>query len=98
MHVSRLNALVGRFYWKTVKRWPIVYFLGCCIGIAVGLGCLCLFGEPEPNERKAIFLRVLGVLMLVVYGWWIVSFVTRCLRGSWRSHCDSRILLFGGSL
>ena len=98
MHVSSVNALVGRFYWKTVKRWPAVYVLGCFLGLAVGVGCLWLFGEPEPDTAKRIFLRVLGVLMLVGYSWWLVSFVVRFARGTWSSHCDSRIVLFRGSL
>ena len=94
MYSPYLTGLVGRFYWKTVRRWPVGYILGCCIGLAVGVGCLYLFGEPEPNERKAIFLRVLGILMLLGYGWWTVAFVVRCVRGTWQNHCEKRIALF----
>jgi hypothetical protein len=94
MYSPYLTSLVGRFYWNTVKRWPVVHVLCCFIGIAVGVGCLYLFGTAEPNERKAVFLRVLGILMLLGYGWWTVAFVIRYVRGTWPSHCDKRIALF----
>jgi hypothetical protein len=87
---------VGRFYWRTVKRWPAVYVVCCLWGLAIGIGCLWLFGEPELDARTVLFLRLLGVLMLVVYSWWLISFVVRFARGAWASHCDNRIVLFGG--
>jgi len=91
------KSAVGRFYWRIVKRWPAIYVLGSCVGLAVGVGALFLFGEPELDAVKRIFVRVLGVLMWVGYSWWLISFVTRFIRGTWASHCDSRIILFGGS-
>jgi len=36
-------------------------------------------------------LRVLGVFMLVGYGWFFTAFVLRLKRGTWSRHCDSRI-------
>jgi hypothetical protein len=39
---------------------------------------------------------VLGVLMLLVYGWFIVAFIMRSKQGIWSSHCENRILFFGG--
>lgn len=98
MHSRVRKSAVSRFYWRTVKRWPVVYVLCCCVGLAVGVGALFLFGEPEPDAVKRTFLRVFGVLMVVGYSWWLLSFVTKFLRGTWASHCDSRIILFGGSL
>jgi len=96
---SRVHkSAVGRFYWRTVKQWPAVYILCCLCGLAVGVGSLWLFGEPEPDTGKRIFLRVLGVVTLVVYGWWLIGFTNRFRRGTWASHCDSRIILFGGRL
>ena len=94
MYISPLNAMLGRVYWKTVKRWPPVYGLCCLMGIAVGIGCFLLFGEPEPDSVKRTFLRVLGVLMLVIYSWFLVRFAVRLAQGTWESHCDSRILSF----
>src|SRR5260221_7081306 len=91
MYSPYLTRIVGCFYWRVVKRWPVVYLLCCFLGLAVGVGCLFLFGTAEPNERKAVFLRVLGILMLVVYSWWLVSFIIRCARRSWEIHCETRI-------
>src|SRR3954465_545805 len=87
---------LGRFYWRTVKRWPAIYVLCCCVGLAVGVESLFLFGTSEPDIVKRIFLRALGVLMLVCYGWFIVAFLVRCKRGTWRPHCESRISFFAG--
>ena len=98
MHSRVRESAIGRFYWRTVKRWPMLYLLCCCVGLAVGIGALFLFGGPEPDAVKRIFLRVLGVLMLAVYSWWLASFTSRFLRGTWAVHCDSRIALFGGNL
>ena len=55
-----------------------------------------MFWEPEPNVRKVMFLRALGVLMLAVYGWFIIASIFRFVRGTWSSHCDSRIAFFRG--
>lgn len=88
------NLALGRFYWRIVKRWPAIYVFLCCFGIAVGVGALFLFGEPESDLVRSIFLRVFGVLMLLVYGSFIAAFVARFKSGTWNSHCQRRILFF----
>src|SRR5258708_40354295 len=90
------NMWLGRAYWQIAKRWPLVHALCGCWGLGLGIGCLYLFWTPDSNERQAIFLRVLGVLMLAAYGWILVAFVLRLKQGTWKSHCDSRILFFRG--
>ena len=87
---------LGRLYWQTVKRWPVVHAVICCWGLFVGDGGLNLFWTPESNKLEAIFLRLLGVLMLAVYGWILVALAVKLKRGTWRSHCDSRISFFNG--
>jgi hypothetical protein len=94
MYSRFLARLAGRFYWKTVKRWPLFHALSCIFGIAVGVGCLLLLGAPEPNARKAVFLRVLGALMVLFYGWIIVAFSAKCVRGTWPEHCAARLAFF----
>ena len=90
------NMWLGRFYWKTVKRWPAVYILCCTFGLAVGIGALFLFGAPETEMRKAIACRVVGVVMILGYGWWLVGFIIKIKRRIWIQHCDSQILFFRG--
>jgi hypothetical protein len=90
------KAWLGRFYWQIAKRWPAVHALCCGWGLFVGVGCLYLFWTPERNERQALALRVLGVLMVVGYGWFLVAFLVKLIRGTWSKHCDSRILFFSG--
>lgn len=87
---------LGRCYWQAVKRWPVIHALCCCCGLFVGVGGLCLFWTPEPNVRKAIFLRVVGVLMLGFYGWILIALGLRLKQGTWKTHCDGRILYFSG--
>ena len=96
MYSPYLTRVVGCFYWKTVKRWPVVHMLWCCFGIATGIGSLYLFGTVETNARKAIFLRVLGIAMLFGYSWVMGAFFIRYMRGTWTNHCDQRIALFEG--
>src|SRR5215468_5839397 len=88
---------LARFYWQAAKRWPAVHALCCCWGLFVGIGCLYLFWTPDSDGLRAIFLRVLGVFMLVSYGWFLAAFVGRLKRGTWRNHCDSRIFYFSGA-
>jgi len=87
---------LGRCYWQAAKRWPVVHALGCCCGLFVGCGALNLFWDPQPNKRQDVLLRPLGVFMLIVYGWWFIAFLLRLKRGTWKSHCASRILFFSG--
>jgi protein-S-isoprenylcysteine O-methyltransferase Ste14 len=77
-------------------RWPLVYVLVCCFGVAVGIGVLCSFGEPESDLVKRTFLRVLGVLMVLVYGWLLIAFFRKIRRGVWSAHCQNRVLFFSG--
>ena len=87
---------LGRFYWHSVQRWPVVYALLCGWGLIVGFGAFNLFWDPQPNNRQDALIRLLGVLMLVVYGWFLVVFLLRLKRGTWRSHCGDRIQFFSG--
>jgi hypothetical protein len=74
----------------------VVYLLACCFGLAVGIGALFMFDEPESDAVKRAFLRVLGVLMVLGYGWFLAAFIAKVTRGAWNTHCESRILFFGG--
>lgn len=94
MHHRPTKNWLGCFYWRTVRRWPAIYFLVCAFGVAVGIGALYTFGEPETDMVKRAFLRVFGGVMIVVYGWFIVACVARLRRGVWNIHCDRRILFF----
>ena len=96
MHHRPRKSSLGRFYWRTVRRWPALYVLLCLFGVAVGVGALFLFGEPELDAVKRTFLRVIGILMVVVYSWFLTLFIGRVRRGVWGAHCESRILFFTG--
>lgn len=90
------NMWLGRSYWQVAKRWPVVHALGCCLGLFVGFAAFNLFWDPQPNKRQDVPLRLLGVFMLVVYGWFLSAFLLRLKRGTWSSHCHSQILFFSG--
>lgn len=91
MYSPSLTNSAGWFYWNTVKRWPVIHAAFCLLGVAVGVGCLFSFGAPEPNDRRDLVLRVLGLLMVVVYSWGVISLAARWVRRTWGDHCVIRI-------
>ena len=85
---------LGRFYWQTVKRWPVLHALGCSLGILCGVACFFVFWSPGPNERQDRVLKALGVLMMVGYGWILAGCLWKLMRGTWPNHCDRQRLIF----
>jgi len=79
-----------------VRRWPAVHFLICCCGVAVGIGGLFAFGDASGNQRQVLASRIVGMFMLVGYGWILIGLVARTLRGSWDRHCEARVVQCGG--
>jgi hypothetical protein len=96
MYTPTCNSSTCRAYFRLVKRWPVVHFLICCWGIAVGIGALLSFGDPTGNQRQVLACRAVGLFMLGGYGWILVTLITRLLCGSWGRHCEARIVQCGG--
>src|SRR5262249_25660784 len=92
MYTPTCNSSICRAYFKLVGRWPVIHLLICCGGIAAGIGGLLAFGDTTGNQRQVLASRVVGLFMLVVYGWILVALIARLLRGSWRRHCEARIV------
>jgi hypothetical protein len=90
------DSSVCRWYWRMVRRWPVIHFLICCGGVAVGIGGLFAFGESNGNQQQILASRIVGVLALAGYGWILISLVARTLRGSWDRHCEARLVQCGG--
>jgi hypothetical protein len=86
---------VARIYWRMVMRWPVVQLLclGFCFAIGIG-GAIGLFDEPPAG----LLLRVVGVLMLLCNGRWLVAFAVKFIRGTWTSHCEAKIEEAGGDV
>ena len=74
----------------------MVHFLLCCGGVAVGIGGLFAFGDTTGNQRQVLASRIVGLFMLLGYGWILVGLITRIFRGSWDRHCEARIVQYGG--
>jgi hypothetical protein len=80
-------GLVGRAFFRAVRRFPVIFLLCCVGGLVVGIAALFLFGE-RPNARDAFFCRLIGVGCILFYGWLALLFVLKMRRGSWRDFCD----------
>jgi hypothetical protein len=96
MYTPTCNSSVCRWYFRLVRRWPVVHFLGCLWGVAVGIGGLFAFGDTTGNQRQVLASRIVGILMAVVYGWILLHLLARVSRGSWARHCEARIVQCGG--
>jgi hypothetical protein len=96
MYTPTCNSSVCRWYFSVVRRWPIVHFLICVWGVAVGIGGLFAFGDTTGNQRQVVASRIVGIFMLVVCGWILLRLVARVFRGSWARHCEARIVQCGG--
>src|ERR1043166_5486744 len=96
MYTPTCNSSVCRWYFRAVKRWPVLHFLICLCGVAAGIGGLLAFGDTTGNQREVLASRIVGGFMLVVYGWILLCLVGRVLRGSWARHCEARIVQCGG--
>jgi hypothetical protein len=96
MYTPTCNSSVCRCYWRLVKRWPAVHLVICCFGVAVGIGGLFAFGDTPGNQRQVLASRIVGLLMLMGYGWILISLITKTFRGSWDRHCEARVVQCGG--
>ena len=96
MYTPTCNSSICRWYFRVVRRWPVVHFLICLLGVAVGIGGLLAFGDTTGNQRQVLPSRIVGIFMLVVYGWILLRLVARVFRGSWARHCEARIVQCGG--
>ena len=74
----------------------MLHFLFCCGGVAVGIGGLLAFGDAAGNQRQVLASRIVGLFMLIGYGWILIGLIARTFRGSWDRHCEARILQCGG--
>lgn len=62
----------------------------------MGIGGLLSFGDATGNQRQVLASRIVGILMVVVYGWTLLRLAARLFRGSWAGHCEARIAQCGG--
>src|SRR5258707_5108367 len=96
MYTPTCNSSVCHSYWRMVRRWPVVHFVICCFGVAVGIGSLFAFGETTRNQRQVLGSRIVGGFILVGYGWILIRLIIRTFRGSWDRHCEARLVQCGG--
>ena len=85
---------VGRWFFRSVRRFPILFLLLCLVGLATGVGALFLFGQAPSSSSEALFLRLCGVGMIIFYGALAIMFIMKTLRGTWQQFCDWEYTIF----
>jgi hypothetical protein len=80
-----LIGLFGRAFFTAV-RWVPPLFAIICLG-GIGLGIFALFCPPQ-KPSELVFLRCIGVMMIVFYSGLLGMFVFKVHRGKWYEWCD----------
>lgn len=89
---SPLVRLVGRAFFRIVRRFPFVFGLASIGGLV--LGYCSIFVLHDANPARAWFLRVIGVGCLIFYGWLLVLLIRKLGNKSWPAFCDWALDIF----
>ena len=84
--------VVGRTFFRIVRRVPLVFAVVAVAGLVLGYCCIFVLHDDAPS--KEWFLRVLGVGCLVFYGWLLVLLIWKLIARSWTDFCDWAIAVF----
>ncbi len=92
MNLNPLTRIVGRTFFRVVRRCPWVFGIVGLAGLFLGYCCLFVFQDDHP--RKEWFLRVLGVLCLIFYAGLIALLIRKLITKTWTEFCDWAIGIF----
>jgi hypothetical protein len=82
-----IAPFVGRCFFRTVRRWPVIFALIALGG--EGIGVWAVFVEPGNWMLAGI-----GVLIFVFYTWLLILLLSKLRGGTWGAFCDWAISLF----
>jgi hypothetical protein len=85
---SLITPAIGRWFFRTVRRWPILFAVVALTGDWVGVSAV---GWWAPGDW---FLFAVGVLCLVFYTGLLALLVAKLWSGTWEEFCDWGIALF----
>jgi hypothetical protein len=84
-----ITPLVGRAFFRTVRRWPITFAALAIGGLLVGLVVI------DVSISVSNWLLVgLGVAMEVFYGGLLLMQLHKLRQGTWTAFCDWGVSLF----
>jgi hypothetical protein len=83
---------VGKSFFRLVKKVPVIFLLVCIGGLTIGIGAWFDFGQPK--DSRTIFLKCLGVGVILFYGWLMVLHLVKRLKGTWSEFCDRNHQIF----
>jgi hypothetical protein len=81
-------GLVGRGFIRAFRKFPIIFFALCVVGLVVGVSALFDFGESPSSRGQALFVKIIGVGCILFYGWLMLLFVWKILKSTWQEFCD----------
>lgn len=84
-----LTPLIGRTFFRTVKRFPTVFAGVAITGQAVGMWLVCECGPAGDWPMIG-----LGVLCLVFYTGLFGMVLLKCRTGTWDAFCDHAVAEF----
>jgi surface polysaccharide O-acyltransferase-like enzyme len=88
-----LTNWVGIKFFQLVRWCPPIFALVC--GAGIGLGIFFVMEHPDSQQiRRAIFLKVMGVLAILFYGGLLVMWSVKRWKGTWDAFCARRIEFF----
>jgi hypothetical protein len=89
---SPLVRIIGRNFFRVVRKFPLVFALVAVAGLAFGYCCIFILRDDEPANEW--FLRSIGVGCFIFYGWLLVLLIRKISNNSWTVFCDWAISIF----
>jgi hypothetical protein len=89
---SPLVRIVGRTFFRVVKRFPFVFALVAIAGLV--LGYCCIFVLHDDVLLKEWLLRIIGGGCFVFYGGLLIFLICKINSRRWAEFCDWAISIF----
>jgi hypothetical protein len=92
MYLTPLTRIVGRTFFRVVRRFPFVFVVVAVAGLVLGYCCIFVLHDDKPS--KEWFLRCLGIGCLFFYGGLLVLLIHKICTKKWADFCDWAVGIF----